>query len=353
MKIVVNAQFLTQKITGIQRYAMEISRELKRIRGIEIKFVAPKNIVHNDLAKYLEVEVIGDFAGILWEQIDLPLYLSGNNNPVLLNMRNTAPLFYKKSILVMHDLIFIKDKKWFSKKNPFIYRFCAPILLKNALKIITVSNFSKQDIVKTFNIFPEKIEIVSNAVSRDLQGYAEEEFENEYGNYILAVASFLSPRKNIFNLIKAFKKLQNSDLKLIIVGAEIKNFSEKGMPDKNVIFTGEITDKKLAGLYKNAKLLAFPSLYEGFGVPPLEAMSFGCPVLASNITSLPEVCGDAAYYVNPYSIDEIVHGIDKILNDEELRNNLIQNGYKRQADFSWENSAGKLISIIKSLSLSE
>ncbi|HBG49443.1 MAG TPA: glycosyltransferase family 1 protein [Cyanobacteria bacterium UBA9971] len=354
MKLVVNALFLTQKITGVQRYAIEISKELKRIFNDKIKFVAPSNIIHHELAEYLDVEVIGNFTGFLWEQVDLKFYLSRNKNPLLLNMRNTAPLFHPKNIIVIHDLIFMKNKKWFSKKFPFIYRFFAPILLKKALKIITVSDFSKQDIIKTFNINPDMIEIVYNAVSKEFQEYSNENFENKYGDYILAVASFLSPRKNLCSAIKAFNKLQVQDLKLVIVGAELKHFSDQNMLDeiklnKNIILTGYVNDKILANFYKKAKLLVFPSFYEGFGIPAIEAMSCGCPVVASNVTSLPEVCADAACYVNPYMVDDIANGMNKILNNSELRNELIQKGYQRQTEFSWENSAHKLTKIIENI----
>lgn len=355
MKIVVNALFLAQKVTGVQRYAIEIAKELKKTLKDEIKFVAPNNIIHHELAEYLDVEIIGNFTGFLWEQIDLKLYLSRNKNPILLNMRNTAPLFYQNNIVVIHDLIFMKNEKWFSKKFSFIYKFFAPVLLKKALKIITVSNFSKQDIIKTFNINPDKIEIVYNAVSSEFQEYSKEDFEkNKYGDYILAVASFLSPRKNICNVIKAFNKLQVQDLKLIIVGAELKHFSDQNMLqeiklNKNIIPTGYIDDKTLANFYKNAKLLVFPSLYEGFGIPPIEAMSCGCPVVVSNVASLPEVCADAACYVDPYNVDDIADSINKILMNNELRNEMIQKGYQRQAEFSWESSARKLIEISENI----
>jgi len=354
MKIVINALFLSQKITGVQRYAIEISKELKKIFKDEIKFVAPKDIIHHELAKTLEVEVIGNFTGFLWEQIDLKYYLLRNNNPVLLNLRNTAPLFHQKNIIVIHDLIFMKNKKWFSKKFSYFYRFFAPILLKKALKVITVSDFSKQDIIKTFNINPQKTEVIYNAVSKEFKEYSGKDSENKYGDYILSVASFLSPRKNLCNIIKAFNKLNIQNLKLIVVGAELKHFSDQNMFNEikfneNIILAGYVDDKTLLNFYKNAKLLVFPSLYEGFGIPPIEAMSCGCPVLVSNAASLPEVCADAAYYTDPYNVDDISDGLNKILTDNDLRNNLIQKGYARQAEFSWENSACKLVKIIENI----
>jgi glycosyltransferase involved in cell wall biosynthesis len=347
MKTVINAKFLSEKITGIQRYSIEISKILKQILGEEAVFVAPNNIIHKELAEELGVKIIGTRKGFLWEQKDLPEYLAKNNNPLLLNLRNSAPLTYKKNIVVIHDLIFMKNPEWFAKKMRFFHRLAALILLKNSLKVVTVSEFSKNDIINTFGISPQKIEVINNGVPLIFKEYANMPFENNYGDYILAVASCLSPRKNISSLAKAFLKLQNPNLKLIIVGEKIKNFSENIPENKNIIFAGQIDDKTLAGLYKNAKLLAFPSYYEGFGIPPLEAMYLGCPVLASNTGSLPEVCGDAAYYVTPESIEEIEDGLKKLLSDDNLRTSLIEKGYKRQELFSIETSANKFKKIIE------
>ena len=354
MKIIINGLFLSQKITGVQRYAIEMSRELHRLFPEQIKFVAPKDIIHKDIAKELDVEIIGNFTGCLWEQVDLPVYLSKIGNPILLSMRNTAPLFYKKNIIVLHDLIFMKNKNWFSKKFRYLYWICALILYKNALKIVTVSEFSKRDIVNAFEINPNKILIASNAVSKGFRKYRDESFENKRGDFILSVASLLSPRKNIESVIKAFNRVENKRLKLVIVGTEVENFSDMFVLDEakkneKIIITGYITDEELSELYKNAKLLVFPSFYEGFGMPPLEAMYFGCPVIASNLTSLPEICKDAAFYVNPYNIDDIASAMEKILNNKDLRNSLIAKGYKRQAEFSWEKSAKHLMKAMKNI----
>lgn len=354
MKIIVNGLFLTQKITGVQRFAIEMSRELKKYFNDKIKFVAPKNIIHKELAEELEVKEIGRFSGLLWEQIDLPYYLSKNNNPLLLNMRNTAPFFYKKNIIVLHDLIFFKNKKWFSKRFPDFYRLCAPSLYRNALKIITVSDYSKQDIINTFEISYSKVTVVNNAVAKEFYKYKNRHFEKKYGDYILTVASLLSPRKNLVNTIKAFNLLNLKNTGLIVVGAESEHFSDEKMLkevklNENIILTGYVSDEELAILYKYAKLLVFPSFYEGFGIPPIEAMYFGCPVIVSSFASLPEVCGDAALYVNPYDVDDIAKGIERVLNDQELKNKLIAKGYQRQTKFNWEDSAHKMIEVIKTV----
>ncbi len=350
MTIVVNARFLTRKITGVQRYAIEISLILKQIYGDKIKFVAPKkDIIYHDLAKQLEAEFYGNSTGLLWEQTDLPVYLKKNNNPVLLGLTNTAPITYHKNVLTVHDLIFMKDASWFPNKFSLIYKLGIPVLLNHALKVITVSEFSKQDIIKTFNTPADKIEVAYNAVSKEFREYSELDYENKYGNYILAVISFLNPRKNLGNIIKAYNKAGLKDTKLVIAGVRADEFPDKSIINKNIVFAGYMKDKGLAGLYKNAKLLVFPSLFEGFGIPPLEAMSCGCPVIASNLTSLPEVCGDAAYYVNPYDVEDIASAIKHVLNNENLQNTLRKKGLERANFFSWKSSANKIKEILENL----
>ena len=159
-------------------------------------------------------------------------------------------------------------------------------------------------------------------------------------------------RKNFKNLILAFNRLDIEDLELIIVGSDHSVFKNQDLKkviqsNKHTHFTGYLSDDELAQLYKNAMLFIYPSLYEGFGIPPLEAMAFGCPTIVSNITSLPEVCGDAAYYVDPYDINDIAKGMKEVLENDNLRSNLINKGYDRVKLFSWEKSAMKIIEVIK------
>jgi len=350
VKIVVNARFLTRRITGVQRYAIEISLILKQIYGNKIIFVAPKKgIIYKDIAKKLDVQLFGNLTGLAWEQLELPLYLYKKHNPVLLGLANTAPIIYNKNVFAIHDLIFMKDPEWCQKKFAIIYKLGIPILLKTALKVLTVSQYSKNDIIKTFNTPAEKIEVVYNAVSEEFLEYAAKNYEKKYENYILAVISFLNPRKNLDRIIKAFNIAELTDIKLVIAGIDAKNYEHKELLNDNVIFTGYKKDKELAQLYKNAKFLVFPSLFEGFGIPPLEAMSCGCPVIASNTTSLPEVCTDAAYYVDPTDIKNIAEAIKRFAKDKELRESLKEKGFKRVELFNWAASADKIAKILEKL----
>ena len=218
MKIIVNARFLTQPVTGVQRFAIELSKRLKKRGNINIQFVAPENIVHCELANDLDVKIIGKLKGHLWEQIELPRYLRKNGNPILLNLCSTAPCFYKNQIVTHHDITYIRCPESFSLKFKLLYKLLAPLFLKNSKKIITVSEFSKGEISKYFDIPKEKFIVVYNAVDK-------EKFRKQYDQdssapkYILAVSS-QNYHKNFQGLVNAFKKVKDEikNVDLYIVG---------------------------------------------------------------------------------------------------------------------------------------
>jgi glycosyltransferase involved in cell wall biosynthesis len=347
-KIYINARFLTQEITGSQRFAIEISRQLKHLHP-EIKFIAPKNIIHKEIAEELEVEVCGNLKGHLWEQIELPLCLKLKNNPVLINLVNTAPLVYKNKIVTILDLSWKNFPYAVSKKFYLWYKFLIPKIAKNSKHIMTISEFSKKDISESLNIPREKISIIDCAIS----GYFKElDFKKE--RIVLAVGS-LHPFKNLERLINGFIFLTENNkflsYKLVLIGGKNKkvladvNF-DKYFARKDIVFTGYVDDECLVEFYNKADVFVFPSLFEGFGIPPLEAMACGCPVICSTAASLPEVCGDAAYYINPYSVNDIAKGITEVLTNEDLKQDLTRRGFENIKRFSWEKSAEQMINII-------
>ena len=358
--LVVNARFLTQKVTGTQRYAINISRELKRLQP-ETVFLAPPAIDDPQLAAELEVKIIGKRsyriyhklklpANLLWEQINLPLYLARNDKPpCLLNLINLAPYFYKNNFITIHDLTFKLYPEYFSRAFAALYNFLVPRLARRARHIFTDSQHSKSDICKYLNIFPDKVTVVYCAV--DMESISDNSQPPYPWPYILAVGA-LEPRKNIPRLIAAFNKLpDNNDLRLVIVGkSDLKVFSKTSVSEKvqckhtdkkipRIIFTGYLEDHKLAILYKHAICFCYPSLYEGFGLPPLEAQTQGCPVIVSDRASLPEVFGDSVLYCNPEDINEIKQNLQTVLNDNNLRQFLIDSGLKNVKRFRWAASA--------------
>lgn len=348
--LVINARFLTQKISGVQRYAIEISKELKKAYP-KVRFIAPQNILHYELAEELGVEKYGKFTGHLWEQIDLLRYLRQNNEPLLLNFSGLSPLLYHNKLTTIFDLSFLRHPEWFSNKYYYFYKYLLPLSNKYSNEIITISDHSKREIIK-FLHFPEnRLSVVYCSVPEGFGNNKEINSSKVCDKYILSVSS-IDPRKNISNLLLAFNSLEIPNVKLIIIGSESSVFKKQVLQNvihsnKNIHFTGYLSDNELAAYYKNATAFIYPSLYEGFGIPPIEAMAFGCPTIVSNTTSLPEVCGSAAYYVNPYDINDIALGMKTLLQDDILRKELIEKGYERIKLFSWKTSALKIVEIIK------
>lgn len=331
---VVNARFLTQKLTGVQRYAIEISKRLKKLDP-SIIFVAPQNILHLHIAKELDVQIIGTKTGYFWEQIELPLYLQSISSPLLFSPANMAPIFYKNKIVSLHDIAFVKFPSGFSWKFKLIYRLFIPLILAFSKKIITISQFSKKEIISYYQIKTDKIEVIYNGIDKQ---FTKKENQNTE-KYILGVSS-LDYRKNFKGLIEAFNQISNPELKFYIIGSDNGAFKSmiKGMYN-NVHFLGRVSDEELVQYYSNALIFIYPSFYEGFGFPPLEAMACGTPVICSNITSLPEVGGDAVVYCDPYNIQDIKEKIELVLNDASLQEELKVKGLERAQSFSWDKSA--------------
>ncbi|WPV02348.1 glycosyltransferase family 1 protein [Mucilaginibacter sp. cycad4] len=346
--IIVNARFLTQKLTGAQRFAIEIAKRLKTMMP-GVVFVAPLNVIHHELATQLNVIIIGKHKGVAWEQIDLPLYLKKINKPLLINLCNVAPLFYNNQVITIHDVAFLVNPQWFSKNFVRFYKFLIPQISKKAKLIFTVSEFSKAEIIKYLHVDATKIKVIYNGVSGLLSPIP---VKTDYGEYVLTVGS-IDKRKNIMNLAQAFGLIKHKGTKLIIVGDSNAIFNNAGNENlkahQDIIFTGRVNDHELAGLYEEARLFVYPSLYEGFGIPPLEAMAHSCPTIVSDIDSLHEVCGDASIYVNPLNVTDIAKGIDLLFDDAVLRDTLVINGKQNIKRFSWETSARQIVNSITHL----
>jgi len=243
-------------------------------------------------------------------------------------------------------------------------------VLNGAARIFAVSNFTKKDVELLFNIPAEKIEVIYNAIDeRFRQGHATDLdrqaiAERYQVNYpFLLYAGRISPHKNVGRIIEAFSALKTElgkegkfpDLKLIIIGDELSRQPElrrtviRSAVQNDVRFLGFVPIEVLSIFYDTAKIFIFPSLYEGFGLPPLEAMSHGTPVVTSNTSSLPEVVGAAAVLVNPENVFEIMRALHRVLVDQSLRDRLKQRGYEQAARFSWETSARSLLDVYQQL----
>lgn len=342
--IIVNARFLTQKITGVQRYAIEMCLELKRRHPL-VKFVSPKKIMHEEFAAKLGVERFGVLSGHLWEQIELPFYASNYESALIINLCNTGPVLYQNKLVVLHDIAFERFPMNFSFIFRTMYRVFIPQILHRSRIIVTSSEFSKEEISGYYKIEKERINVIPCACS---SGFSMTKSKED--GYILAVSS-ISPHKNFRSLVHAFDKIDDHT-ELHIVGDVGKNFSDTGLfelikKNKKIKLIGRVTDQELRLKYSNALCFAFPSIYEGFGIPPLEAQACGCPCLVSRVASLPEVYGDSVLYCDPYSIDDIALKLKAIVADSKLRQKLIQLGYVNVKRYSYRRSAIEMIKLIE------
>lgn len=263
-------------------------------------------------------------------------------------------------LTVMHDLNFEHNPDDLPKNALRFLKKRFPLFAKKADRLCTVSNFSKEDIVKTYGISPEKIDVTYNGVSPVFKVISQEEkaiTQNQYakGNPYIVFVGAIHKRKNIQRLINAFSELKKTgEIKhhLLIVGEPMWKSQTINIPEEIqafVHFTGHVSLESLAKIMGAAECLAFVSYFEGFGIPLVEAMQSGVPVLAGNLTSLPEIGGEAALYCNPLDEESIKNGLKTILSDEELRKSLIEKGLERAKQFDWDYTARDLWKAIEKI----
>ncbi|MCR0999117.1 glycosyltransferase family 4 protein [Serratia sp. JUb9] len=346
----VNARFLTQEMTGVQRFAEEISLALKD-QISDIVFISPPGILREEVARKLDVKVIGERTGHLWEQIDLPRYLKSKGSPLLLNLCSTAPILYKNKIVTHHDITYKRYPQSFSKKFRLFYNLFTPLMLKGSRHLITVSNFSKGEVCQAYRFPEDKVSVVYNAVSNSFKPGSQREDGAE--KYLLAVSS-PNYHKNFHGMIEAYAKLASPDVTLKIIGKASGVFLPQSLESQatsndKVKFLGRVDDSELVDLYNNALAFVFPSFYEGFGIPPLEAQACGCPVISSKTASMPEVLADSVLYFDPESSMEIAEAMKKVINDAELRDNLTHKGFENVRRFSWQASAEVISKLVTQL----
>lgn len=260
------------------------------------------------------------------------------------------------SLIVLHDLNFVHFPKNLPPLSRWYYEHFFPVYARNANRIVTVSNYSKQDIAKSFSIDPARIDVVYNGSSKEfvpLNDAEKQKVKQQYANskeYFVFVGA-LNPRKNIYKLLSAFDDFcerSNTNIDLVVAGVPMFsnvffNSNKDHLKHRDRIhFVGRIGREELARLVGGALSLVLPSTFEGFGIPIVEAMYCDVPVITSNITAMPEVAGDAALLIDPYSIESITNAMIKMATDKKIRNSLIKKGKKRREIYSWDRTAIKL-----------
>ena len=351
---VVNGRFLTQKATGVHRYAFEICNKLHEW-GVDFYVAIPKEINPDYKFSFKTVEC-GSLKTHLWEQISLPRFLKTQNNPLLISFSGCGPLNYTNQIITIHDVSYERRPEWFSKNFYRYYHFMMPRIGRKAHAVLTVSEFSKEEIVITSGIPADKIHVIhSNVPFHDVPSaesiLAYKKPENTE-KYILTVSS-MDPRKNFVKLVEAFDKIDDKSIKLYIIGMQFKAFNTPDLQKligDNVVLPGYIDDDALQKMYQNALFSIYPSLYEGFGLPPLESMTFGCPAILSDIPALREVSEDAALYVDPYNVEDMTEKMNRLSKDSDLRQELRLKGLEQIKKYSWDKSAKQVLDLARKFS---
>jgi len=353
--VFINGRFLTQPATGVQRFAIELLKALDLILESDQTFsqktgficLIPKETEDKILPQWknILIQKCGRLNGNLWEQIELPFYA---RTGLLVDLCNIGPIFHFNQLVVFHDASVFAVPEAYSLAFKVKYRFIMWVLGHTARQIITDSQFSRNELAKYLRIGIEKILIISLGCEHILKSapdYSIIEKNNLSDKpFILAVGSS-SPYKNVSSLIKVINKFHSNQINLVIAGGKYSKIFKlvEESDTENVIRLGYVTDSELRALYENALCFIFPSLYEGFGLPPLEAMACGCPVLSSNRASLPEICGDAALYFDPINEEEVYGTITSLIENTSLQNELRKKGLERAKLFTWENAAKFLI----------
>ncbi len=330
--IALNARFYSHVPTGMQRYGIEMADRL----GDLLDVVRPSSPLRG--AK-----------GHLWEQVYLP---AASGSRLLWSPNNTGPLAVSRQICTMHDIIPVEHPEWFNSRFAAWYKYLLPRLTHRVRHMIAVSQFTKDRIVERFGVNPDKITVVWNGVDSQFRPRTAEEVAEvrtalgiRSPRYLLSLGS-LEPRKNLPRLLTAWSRLRSelpADLSLVCVGSKGASlvFKDAGITEipEGVHFTGYARQEHLPALYSGALALVYPSLYEGFGLPPLEAMACGTAVITSNTTSLPEVTAGAALLVNPLSEDDIAAAILKMVRDETVRQSLRERALAHASRWTWDLAA--------------
>lgn len=379
MRIALELQSCLKNKSGIGIYTYELSKRLQKYNDLEFEGHIFNFLNRNDISKdiegiNIEKRVCSLFPyGVyrrIWHYSMIKYNSLFKSKCGIYHFFNfiVPPRIEGKVITTIHDMTYEMYPETMDKKNLKRIKDDIEYSVNRADKIITVSESSKYDIIKYLNVPENEIEVVYNGVeyNRFARDYNEEEkvkVKQKYSlpdNYILYMGT-LEPRKNIESIVEAFKLfkeqsyLKEKDFKLVIAGKKgwmfesIFELVNKLNLQENVIFTDYVDEKDKPLIYNMAQLFVFPSIYEGFGIPVLEAMASSVPVITSNVSSLPEVAGDAAILVDPKDTLSIAKNINDILSDENLKDELINKGHIQAQIFTWEASAEKLYEIYKSM----
>jgi len=363
IRIGINARDLNKLSGGTQTFILNILNNLNKIinkEEIEIFYIHNSKRYHNYFENLRSI-YINSNSKILFDYLYIPLAIMKNKLDIFLFTKNIIPFFTKcKKILVIYDMgYFVKNLNAYGKLDQAYMKFMIPSSLKKADRVITISESTKKEILNYTKKAKNKIKVIYMACDNNFKSINNNKklikIKNKYNlpdKFILFKGN-ITPRKNLTRIISAFDKILNQKNKFFLVlTADKKGWMNKDVlklikKHKKIKRLGHVRLNDMPALYNLAYLYLYPSLYEGFGIPILEAQACGCPVITSNISSMPEVAGKGAILINPYNVNEIAGAIKKVVKDKNLRKNIIKEGYKNVKKFSWKKCAQEILNICK------
>lgn len=345
--IYINGRFYAQRLSGVQRYGIEIVRQLNVLaseRGLagRLRLLLPSGV---EAPRQDSIEVIngGIGSGHLWTQT---WCARSARDGVLLSLAASGPLMHPRHLCVIHDAAVFRHPEFYSRRYVLIHRAMDRVLARTA-RIGTVSQFSRNELSAMLGLDRESIVVAGNG-SEHLALRADETVIDRIplaGRPFFLLLGSPSPNKNVAVAIRALARLEGKGLMLVAVGdLDAGVFAAKSVNSEWLIRAGRLSDAEIAGLMRHARALIFPSIYEGFGIPPLEAMMHGCPVLASTAEAVREVCGDAADYFDPHDDEALADLMNDVLAEGASRRAARQQrGRERAASYRWRDSAAVIL----------
>ena len=376
MKIGFDVDSLTIKSGGIGRYAVNLINQILKIfpqdPQNEVFIFSHCSFDYDLIAKYPHLKFVDKYthvkSNVLRKGALLPVSIRSLKLDVFHGLDHIGiPFLYKhkacRYVVTIHDLITRVYPDKFTLRHRLIQNRLLPLVLNKADKIIANSLSTRNDIIKFYPRHAGKIEVIYEGVEPKFAPGRPADIKPVLGKYgidfkYLLFLGTIEPRKNITGVIEAFTRLKQrgyAELKLVITGR--KGWHYKGILKKldnsafvqDIVFTDFIDDDDLAAVYSGAEILLYPSLYEGFGLPVIEAMACGLPVITSNVSSLPEVAGDAAVLINPAEVEEMVSAIEKLMKNPGLKAELREKGLEQAGRFSWEQAAEKTLKLFENI----
>lgn len=353
-RLAINGRFLGRPATGVDRFAYETVRAIDQllasgdpiVAGLHAELFVPATLrgLNNPFTQ-IRLREAGGSSGMRWEQLSLP---SAANGSLLLNLCNSGPLFCHRQVTVLHDAAPVRVPQSYSRAFTAWYRLMAPRVGRVAQRIITVSEFSRRELSDAYRIPVKKIGVVPESGEHMLRVPASD-IAPRWGElrrpYVLAVGSF-NYHKNFQLVVDAAKHLRDAAFDIVVAGGSdprVYGDARLATEGGRLMHLGYVSDAELTSLYRGAACFVYPSRYEGFGLPPVEALALGCPVIASRLPSIEEACGDAVLYVSPDDPRELAGLLERVTSDDALRTSMRAKGHARTAQLTWRATAVKLL----------